>query len=297
VASGAVARWWAALVAALVAGCDLPGRPRPEDRPVPPDRVLKFTQLFKRNCAGCHGADGKVGPAPPLNDPLFRAIVPEEVVRDVITSGRPGTPMAAFASERGGALTPEQVKVLTYEIKGIRYKIRKTSEEDDARKEVVRDDEGDAPQWGAPGPAPQGVPSYLPPKDRQGPGQGPGQPGVKPEELRARPQAEPGPGEVDRGAKVFARACAGCHGQTGRGQAGEQGKSLVINNHAFLSLISDQALRRYAITGRSDLTQKMPDYRGDLGRGPHFKPLTSDEISDLVALLASWRHEGSVNGK
>ena len=60
-----------AILLALTAGCDFPGRPRPADRPVPADQVLDFAALYRENCAGCHGADGKHGPAPPLNDPLF----------------------------------------------------------------------------------------------------------------------------------------------------------------------------------------------------------------------------------
>ena len=40
-----------------------------------PDQVADFDVLYKTHCAGCHGADGKLGPAPPLTDPLFLAIV------------------------------------------------------------------------------------------------------------------------------------------------------------------------------------------------------------------------------
>jgi hypothetical protein len=94
---------------------------------------------------------------------------------------------------------------------------------------------------------------------------------------------------------VFARACAGCHGP--QGQGGKNGGRQVgaINNPAFLALISDQELRRLAITGRPDLG--MPAYDGKEGRPPDFRPLTSAEINDLVALLASWRLGGPANGK
>ena len=34
----------------------------------------------------------------------------------------------------------------------------------------------------------------------------------------------------------------------------------------------------------------MPDYADDDGRDSSFEPLTADDIADLVALLASWRH-------
>ena len=89
----------------LTTGCDLPGRPDPAERPVPTDRVLKFGVLYRQNCAGCHGVDGKLGPAPPLNDPLFRAIVPEEDLKDILTKGRKETLMPAFANENGGVLS------------------------------------------------------------------------------------------------------------------------------------------------------------------------------------------------
>jgi mono/diheme cytochrome c family protein len=58
---------------------------------------MSFDWLYARHCSGCHGADGKLGPAPPLNDPLFLKIVPERVLLDVIRAGRPGTPMPSFA--------------------------------------------------------------------------------------------------------------------------------------------------------------------------------------------------------
>jgi cytochrome c oxidase cbb3-type subunit 3/ubiquinol-cytochrome c reductase cytochrome c subunit len=69
----------------------------------------------------------------------------------------------------------------------------------------------------------------------------------------------------------------------------------VINDRAFLALISDQALRRIIITGRPDLG--MPNYAESAGRPKGYKPLTSGEIADVVALLAYWRQGGSINGK
>ena len=92
-------------------------------------------------------------------------------------------------------------------------------------------------------------------------------------------------GDRYEGARVFARACAGCHGDRGQGGDGAG----AINNPAFLELISDQALRRLIITGRSDLKRKMPSYADNTWRGADFRPLTSQEVTDLGALLASWR--------
>ena len=57
----------------LLTGCDPPGKPKPSDQEERPEEVSDFGQLYKQNCAGCHGADGQLGPAPPLKDPLFLA--------------------------------------------------------------------------------------------------------------------------------------------------------------------------------------------------------------------------------
>ena len=93
-----------ALLAGCVTGCDLPGRPRAGDRYIPPRDEKTFDALFRRSCVGCHGADGKLGPAPPLNDRLFLALVPDAELRRVIAEGRPGTLMPAFATASGGEL-------------------------------------------------------------------------------------------------------------------------------------------------------------------------------------------------
>jgi mono/diheme cytochrome c family protein len=215
----------------LTVGCHWPGQPKPDDRPVPEDQVTDFGKLFARNCAGCHGGEGKLGPAPPLNDKLFLAIVPDDELLRVVREGRPGTPMPAFARDKGGPLTAKQVEALAQGLK---------------------------PRWG--GPPPEGKPPpYLAPK---------------------------GPGDKERGAKLFALACAACHGEKGQG-AKEAG---ALNDRAFLALISDQALRRIVITGRPDLG--MPIYSDSDWRSPKFEPLTSEQINDLVALLASWRAGG-----
>jgi mono/diheme cytochrome c family protein len=104
---------------AVLPGCDypFPGKPNPAHRPVPENRVLAFEPLFGRNCAGCHGADGKLGPAPPLNDPLFLAMVPDEELLDVLHHGRKGTPMPPFSQARGGPLTDAQIQALAVGLK------------------------------------------------------------------------------------------------------------------------------------------------------------------------------------
>jgi mono/diheme cytochrome c family protein len=76
-----------------------------------------------------------LGPAPPLNDKLFLALIPQTELQRVIAEGRPGTLMPAFATAKGGPLTAEQVTVVVEGIKS---------------------------RWGPVEPAPRGAPPYLP---------------------------------------------------------------------------------------------------------------------------------------
>jgi cytochrome c oxidase cbb3-type subunit III len=235
--SPALGSWLWSLLAVMALGCDRSEQPKTADRPVPADRVVDFRMLYKENCAGCHGADGTLGPAPPLNDPIFLSIVPDAVVLGLISEGRPGTPMPAFARNKGGPLTDDQVKALAAGIK---------------------------PQWGSGAPARTDLPPYS---------------------VGATSAA----GDKERGLKVFARACASCHGANGEGNGEKAG---AIHDPDFLKLISNQCLRRYAITGRPDLG--MPNFANNSGRGSDFQPLASGEIADLVALLADWRRAAPV---
>jgi cytochrome c oxidase cbb3-type subunit 3 len=94
-------------------GCDgLPGRPSEADRYLRPDQVVAFDALYAANCSGCHGAEGELGPARPLRDPLYLAIVPTAVLAETIRAGVPGTPMPAFAQSEGGSLTDAQIDAL-----------------------------------------------------------------------------------------------------------------------------------------------------------------------------------------
>lgn len=258
----------------LAVGCDLPGRPDPAQRPKPEDQVSDFAELFGKNCAGCHGAQGQLGPAPPLNDRIFRVIAPEQELESVIAKGRAGTLMPAFAKENGGTLTAAQIQVLVNEIKGFPYRVLEKREGNEVKLEIVREATGILPKWGPAGQAfAMPPPSYLAPADKPG-----------------------GAGRLKQGAEVFARACATCHGSDGQGIEQQDRPRLKINDGAFLALISDQALRRFVITGRPDLG--MPRYDESIGRAPDFEPpLTAQETADVVELLASWRQGGSGNGQ
>ena len=101
-------------------GCGhLPGRPAPGPEVPRPDSVLDPVVLFSQNCSGCHGADGKNGPAMMLSDPVYLAIVDDDTLRSTISKGRPGTAMSAFAQKEGGMLTDDQINAI---IRGIRQR-------------------------------------------------------------------------------------------------------------------------------------------------------------------------------
>lgn len=90
--------------------CEPPGKPKQED--VNRREITDFPTLYGANCQGCHGPDGKNGPGRPLNDPLYLAIVPKTELQKVITNGRPGTAMPAWALSQGGPLTDKQISAL-----------------------------------------------------------------------------------------------------------------------------------------------------------------------------------------
>ena len=103
----------ALLSGAALAGCDaLPGKPRPGAHDVAPSQVVAFDVLYAQHCAGCHGVDGRLGAARPLNDPVFLALVPRERLRQVIARGVPGTAQPPLGQSAGGELTDAQIEAL-----------------------------------------------------------------------------------------------------------------------------------------------------------------------------------------
>jgi cytochrome c oxidase cbb3-type subunit 3 len=214
------------LMATLLAGCDsAPGRRAIDEDHVAPDKILDFSILYRTNCAGCHGPDGRGGAAIPLSNPLYLAVADDAVIRRATADGIAGTPMPAFARRSGGMLTDEQIDAI---VRGMR----------------TRWTISDAV-------APIDLPPY----------------------------SDPSPGDARRGADVFAKYCASCHGEQGRGA---QGGSSIVDG-SYLDLVSEQGLRTMVIVGRPDLGA--PDWRGNV-RG---QAMASQDISDVVAWLSAQR--------
>jgi cytochrome c oxidase cbb3-type subunit III len=197
-------------------GCDrLPGRPDAREEVVRPDQVLDFNVLYKDNCSGCHGADGKGGASIALRDPIYLIVADDTAIRNVTAGGVSHTQMPAFAQSKGGMLTDKQIAVL---VRGIRAW---------QRADVSYD----------------ALPPYSAP-----------------------------PGDPQHGADVYAMFCTTCH----KGK-----RASPIADPTYLSLVSDQYLRTIIIAGHPEL----PGWRVNIAG----RPMSSDEISDVVAWLASQR--------
>ena len=123
----------------LSAGCAPPGRPVAGAPEGIPDQVTDFAVLFRTNCAGCHGAEGRGGAALALADPVYLAIADESVLTAAIRSGVAGSLMPAFGQSAGGLLTDDQVTAL---VRGMRSRW--------ARPDALRG--ATAPPYGAQGP-------------------------------------------------------------------------------------------------------------------------------------------------
>jgi cytochrome c oxidase cbb3-type subunit 3 len=189
-----------------------------------PNKIVDFNVLYTKNCAGCHGLEGKGGAAIGLADPVFLAIADDATITRIAANGIPGTSMPAFAQHSGGMLVDDQINII---VKGIRA-------------------------WAKPD-APRDAPPYV----------------------------AQNPGDPKRGEAAFGTYCASCHGADGRG-----GKGGSIADPTYLTLVSDQGLRTTIIAGRPDMGA--PDWRGDAPG----KPMSPDDVSDVVAWLAAKRPQG-----
>jgi len=90
-------------------------------------------------------------------------------------------------------------------------------------------------------------------------------------------------GNSQLGEVAYKTYCESCHGPGGRGGP----KGGAITDESFLALVSDQALRTIVITGRPELGA--PDWFENVSG----KPMAEQEITDVVAWLASQRSKNS----
>jgi cytochrome c oxidase cbb3-type subunit 3 len=233
------------LAITLLAGCSahLPGQPNEAERWRPPAEITDFNQLYTQNCAGCHGAGGRLGAARSLNDPLYLAFVTNDAMRQAISKGRARTNMPAFSEQAGGHLTDQQIELL---VTGMRSHWSKP----DDFKGV------DLPRYSVNETATANGPSAAVTNNASA---------KTSQTVDAR-----------RGAGTYKTFCASCHGANGEGGAAG---SIVDPN--FLNLVSDQGLRTTVVVGRTDMGK--PDWRGNVPGRPMSAPEIDDVVAWLAA--------------
>ena len=225
-----------ALLLSSVGCAHMPGAPEAGSEVSRPDKELDFHVLYKENCSGCHGDNGRGGAAIPLNNPAYLAVTGAQNLRTATAKGINGTMMPAFDQNSGGMLTDQQVDALV---------------------------QGMLQEWSRPSDFTNiALPTYL----------------------------ATTPANAADGQKVYAIACARCHGDDGTGvkaasaTTGQQGATPhSIVDRSYLTLVSDQSLRSYVIAGHLD--DNAPDWRSYISG----RPLTSQEITDVVAWIAAHR--------
>jgi cytochrome c oxidase cbb3-type subunit III len=229
----------------LLTGCNtrLPGQPNEAERWRAPAEINDFDQLYTQNCAGCHGAGGRLGAARSLNDPLYLAFVTDDAMRQAISKGRTGTNMPAFSEQAGGHLTDQQIELL---VSGMRSRWSKPDDFKGVELPRYSVDETATPS----GPSAAGTNNISAQASQTG--------------------------DAPRGTATYKTYCASCHGTTGDG--GSAG-SIVDPN--FLNLVSDQGLRTTVVIGRADLEK--PDWRGNIPGHPMSAQEIADVVAWLAA--------------
>jgi mono/diheme cytochrome c family protein len=86
-----------------------PGAKPPALPPIHPGDSARGATIFLRNCAGCHGPDGRGGIAPELGNPTFQKAANDSFITTTIRNGRPGTAMPSFQRPGAAGLSDEEV--------------------------------------------------------------------------------------------------------------------------------------------------------------------------------------------
>jgi mono/diheme cytochrome c family protein len=65
--------------------------------------------LFLRNCAGCHGMNGRGGMAPEIGNPVFQQAATDKFIVRTIRNGRVATAMPAFQRAEAPVLGDQEI--------------------------------------------------------------------------------------------------------------------------------------------------------------------------------------------
>ncbi|HYQ00334.1 MAG TPA: c-type cytochrome [Polyangiaceae bacterium] len=98
-------------------------------------------------------------------------------------------------------------------------------------------------------------------------------------------KAEPPPEKLTRGAELYGRMCAVCHGENGEGYKADQAPRLAQPD--FQATASDEQLREAIKNGRLQTT--MSAWSKDRGG-----PLSPEDIEEVIHHLRTWRKDPQV---
>lgn len=217
-----------------------------------PETDAGFTQLWGANCAGCHGADGSLGPARPLRDPVYLASIGDATLRTIIEKGGGAdTMMPAFGESYGASLSTEEIDAI---VSGMRR------------------------AWARAGTAPSRVSMAA------------HAPAIAASGAKSSIGTANAAG-IERGKAAFARFCAACHDDSTAPRSGARPTGAVpagsVTDPFFLRLTSVRALRSAIIFGRTDLG--MPGVDGPFPELDASVRMSSQEVDDIVRWLAERR--------
>jgi mono/diheme cytochrome c family protein len=88
--------------------------PRRERALIARDQALVTTggQLWRLDCASCHGDNGQGGVGPALRSQQFLTGITDEQMHRIVSAGITGTAMPAWSDEFGGPLTDDQIAAI-----------------------------------------------------------------------------------------------------------------------------------------------------------------------------------------
>jgi len=261
-------------------------------------------EVFRGNCASCHGEEGRVPQrgVPTLNQPRVLAIADDDYYADIITHGRKGSAMIAWDA----VLTPTQIRSLVLYIRSWQPHETDTSRvasiKGDARRGKSLFRGNCAACHGTNGQGGIGnslrTPSFLALasdsflRDTITLGRKhtamPAGSTLDTEEVAdilafirswsprkhtfKDVEAALPEGDAKIGKKVFASYCAGCHGTKGEGGIGSR-----LNSQTFLALADDTYLYRAIAEGRPDTAM------------PAWSFLQARDVADIMTFMRTWQ--------
>lgn len=209
--------------------------------------------LFRSNCAGCHGGEGRGGSVGiSLNSSTFLAIASDEFLADTILNGRANTAMPSWRQFDNREISDLLAYFRSWQpLRSDRQTVLAMT----ARIEAPAPESATATGNGEVSAASTSADSSA------------GAP-VKP----ALSQTHTPSAEI--GLRLYRSRCTVCHGEDGAGLIGPS-----LNSPSFLQAISNDFLHDTIVRGRPGTAM------------PAWRQLSSEDVADLIALLRSWQKQ------